>query len=88
MGIDAVIYCFNDAPLADCLNCPHFFERSGSRAGCRIKRMGEARKIVEKYQKIEQIMSADLEHIHHLDRDKYIVASIKKILQEDNDDKS
>jgi hypothetical protein len=41
---------------------------------------------MRKYQKIEEIMSADLEHIHPLDRDKYIVASIKEVLENGNDD--
>ena len=35
---------------------------------------------MRKYQKIQEIMSADLEHIHPLDRDKYIVASIKEVI--------
>ena len=39
-----------------------------------------------KYQKIQKIMNADLEHIHPLDRDKYIVASIKEVLEDGNDD--
>ena len=86
MSSDAIIYCLNDASLADCLNCPHFLEHSGSIAGCRIKRMGEARKIVEKYQEIEEIMNADLEHIHPLDRDKYIVDSIKEVINHANKD--
>ena len=77
MSIDAIIYCFNDAPLSDCLDCPHFFERSGSRAGCRVKRMGEARKIVEKYQKIEQIVMDDwikgYQHSETLSRIKEVI---------------
>ena len=36
---------------------------------------------MRKYQEIKEIMSADLEHIHPLDRDKYIVASIKEVLK-------
>lgn len=36
--------------------------------------------IMFKYKKIEEIMSADFEHIHPLDRDKYIVASIKEVI--------
>ena len=36
-----------------------------------------------KCQKIQEIMNADLEHIHPLDRDKYIVASIKEVLEDD-----
>lgn len=36
--------------------------------------------IMFKYKKIEQIMSADLEHIYPLDRDKYRVASIKEVM--------
>lgn len=51
------------------------------------KKLKEATNVLrDAVQKIEQIMSADLEHIHHLDRDKYIVASIKEVLEDGNDD--
>ena len=38
---------------------------------------------MRKYQKIQKIINVDLEHIHPLDRDKYIIASIKEVLKND-----
>lgn len=35
---------------------------------------------MSKYQMIKEIMSADLEHIHPLDRDPYRLAKIREVL--------
>ena len=83
MSIDAIIYCFNVEPLASCLNCPYFLEHSGSLAGCRVKRMGEARKIVEKYKKIQEI-AKELEGLS-ADEMSNVELKIKEIL-DGNDD--
>lgn len=82
MEINTIIYCLDHPQLSGCLDCPHYMELDGSLFECRRQRISEARKIIEKYQKIQEIMSADLEHIHPLDRDKYIVASIKEVIKE------
>lgn len=37
---------------------------------------------MRKYQKIEQIISAELEYLHPFDRNKCIVASIKEVLED------
>ena len=37
---------------------------------------------MRKYQKIQEIMSADLEHIHPLDRDPFKLAKIREVLED------
>jgi hypothetical protein len=74
MAIDKAIH------FANCLknNCTIDFNDMESFCDTALDTMS-------KYQEIEAIMSADLEHIHPLDRDKYIVASIKEVLKENKD---
>ena len=82
MSTSTILFCLSDARLGNCLNCPHYMSLNTSISDCRAQRIVEARKIVEKYQEIEEIMSADLEHIHPLDRDKYRVISIMEVIND------
>lgn len=59
MKINTIIHCLNHAQLSGCLDCPDYIDLDGSIASCRATRIKEAKEVVEKYQKIEQIVTGD-----------------------------